>query len=132
MAHDLPRITFLEPGIRVLDLPAVLEVLAEHPVVVAQAVAESGVVEGRQRVEETGGEPPEASVAEAGIRFLLDDGVEVEAEHLHRLACGVEKSGGDQIVDHQSTEQVLHRQVVDHLRPRFVVGATGEDLAVNN
>ena len=129
--HDLPRESFLEPGVGVLDLPAVFEVLAEHPVVVAQAVTVGGVVEGRQRIEETRREPAETAVAETGVRLLFDDGVEVEAEHLHRLAGGVEEAGGDEVVAHQPAEEVLHRQVVDHLRSRLVVGAPGEDLTVD-
>ena len=131
-ALDLPREAFLEPGVRMLDLPAVVELLAEHPVVVAQAVAVGGVVESRERVQEAGGEPAEAAVAETGVGLLVDDGVEVEAELLHRLAGGVEEPGGDQVVAQQPAEQVLHRQVVDHLRPGRVIGAAGEDLAVDD
>jgi hypothetical protein len=79
----------------------VFEVLAEHPVVVSKAVTVGRIVEGRHRVEKAGREPTEAAIAEAGVRLLLDDGVEVEAEQLHRLACSVEEPGGDQIVEHQ-------------------------------
>ena len=114
------------------DLPAVFEVLAEHPVVVAQAVTVGGVVEGCQRIEEAGREAAETAVAETGIGLLFDDGVEVEAEHLHRLAGGGEEAGGDQVVAHQPAQEVLHRQVVDHLRPSLVVGAAGDDLAVDD
>ena len=48
MAADLPGVAALEPVIRVLDLPAVLEPLPEEPIVVVQAITERGVVESRQ------------------------------------------------------------------------------------
>ena len=129
--NDLPRVSFLEPGVGVFDLPAVFEVLAEHPVVVTQAVTVGGVVEGRQRIEEARCQPAETAVAETGVRLLFDDGVEVEAEHLHRLASGAEQAGGHEVVAHQPAEEVLHRQVVDHLRSYLVVCAPGEDFTVD-
>jgi len=51
---------------------------------------------------------------------------------LHRVAGGVEEAGGDEVVLQKAAEQVLHRQVVDRLRPDLVVGAASEDLAVDH
>ncbi len=132
VALDLPREAVLEPGVGLFHLPALFEALAEHPVVVAQTVAVGRVIEGGERIEEAGREAAEAAVAEPGVRLLLDDGVEIEAEHLHGLPRGVEEAGGDEVVEQEPAEEVLHRQVVDHLRLHSVIGSTGENLPVDD
>ena len=57
---DLPRVAEVEPVIRLLVLEAVDDRLAEHAVLVADAVAPGGQVEGGHGVEEAGGEAAEA------------------------------------------------------------------------
>ena len=53
-------------------LVAVLEALLEHAVLVTDAVAPGGHVEGGHRVEEAGGEAAETSVAERRVLLLLN------------------------------------------------------------
>ena len=72
---DLPAETTLEPRVGMLHLPSVLEGLAKHPIVVAQAIAVCWVIEGRQTIEKTGGKTTETAVAEPWVRFLLEDRV---------------------------------------------------------
>ena len=61
--HDLPRVGAQQPVVRVLDLPAVLDLLAEHAVFVAQAVTDGRNLKRRQRVEEAGRQPAQPTIA---------------------------------------------------------------------
>ena len=65
--RDLPRVAEAQPLVGLLDLPAVDDLLLEDAELVADAVAERGHLQRRQRVEEAGREAPEAAVAEAGL-----------------------------------------------------------------
>ena len=77
---------------RALDLVAVLDLLAEHAVLVAQAVAVGGNLHRGQRVDEAGGQPAEAAVAQAGVRLRLGQLAQVQPLALHDFA--------DQRLDH--------------------------------
>ena len=54
-----------------LALPAVLDRLPKHAVLVAQPVAHRRELQGRHRIEEARCQPPETAIAEPGIGFLL-------------------------------------------------------------
>lgn len=75
---DLPRVGPGEPVVGLFELTAAAEGLSEDALLVAQAVAHGGELEGGHGVEEAGGESSEAAVAEAGIGFLLEDFAEVD------------------------------------------------------
>ena len=64
---ELPRIAARQPVLRKFLLPAVFETLLEQTVLVADAVTVGGNAERRHAVDETGGEAPEAAVAERGV-----------------------------------------------------------------
>ena len=72
-AHDLPGVAEAQPLVGQLHLPAVANRLIEDAELVADAVADGGNVEGRQRVHVTGGQPSEPAVAEARLLFLLQE-----------------------------------------------------------
>ena len=111
--RELPRVAVLEPVVRLLDLLAVHDALAEDAVVVAEAIAHAGEVERGHRVEEAGGETAEAAVAEAGVHLEVAERIPVEAELLQRLrALGVQLQV-DHVVAEQAPDQELERQVVD-------------------
>ena len=59
----------VEPGLGQLDLPAVGDLLAEHAVDIADAVAMRRDVDGRHAFHEAGGEPAEAAIAKRGVRL---------------------------------------------------------------
>ena len=63
-ARKLPGVPSCEPGVGVLDLAAVVDLLREHAVLVADAVAERRQPERGHRVEEARREPAQAAVAE--------------------------------------------------------------------
>ena len=67
--NHLPWIAVAEPVVWLFALEAILDELAEDAVVVANAVSRSRYLEGGKGVEEAGGQPPQAAVAEAGVRL---------------------------------------------------------------
>jgi hypothetical protein len=71
--REFPGVAVAQPVVRVLDLLAVLDALVEHAVFVADAVAVAGDAHGRHRIEEAGGEPAEAAVAERRVGLDLGD-----------------------------------------------------------
>ena len=73
VADHLPGVGMAQPVVRVLDLAAVVDLLAEHAVLVAQAVADGRDLQRGQRVDEAGGQPAEAAVAQAGVGLFLGE-----------------------------------------------------------
>ena len=62
------------------DLAAVDDLLLEHAVVVADAVAVAGNAKGRHRIEETGSQAAQAAVAQCGVVFQVGEGGAVDAQ----------------------------------------------------
>jgi len=58
-------------------------------------------------------EAPEATASQTGVDLLVEHRIEAHAELGECLPCGVEKAGGDQVVQQQPTEHVLEGKVVD-------------------
>ncbi len=112
---QLERVAVREPVVRHFDLVAVLDLLLEHAVVVADAAAVRRVVQGRERVEEAGGKPSEAAVAERRIRLLVFDRVDVEAELLERFLHFLVSAEVDRVVAERAPHQEFHGQVDDLL-----------------
>ncbi len=125
--RHLPRVRATQPVVRLLPLPAVLDRLPEHPVLVAEPVAHGGQLHGRHRVEEAGREPPEAAVAEPGVGLLLDEPEPVEPFLRHDLPGDRVEQQVHDVVRERAADQELHRQVVDALRVLALVRLLGAD-----
>ena len=108
-----------------LPLPAVLDRLPEHAVLVAEPVAHGGQLHRRHRVEEAGREPPEAAVAEAGVGLLLEEAEPVEVLLRDDLLRDRIEQQVHDVVRERAADQELHRQVVDALRVLALVGLLG-------
>ena len=102
-------------GVGLLDLPAVDEGLPEDAVLVADAVADGRDPHGRQRVDEAGGEPAEAAVAQARLDLGVAQRVQVDPQTGHGLLGDLGQAGRQQRVVQLPAEQVLRRQVGDDL-----------------
>ena len=85
---ELPRVAVLEPVFRQFHLPAVLDLLAEQAVIVADAIAIGGNAEARHALHEAGGKPPEAAIAQRRVRLQCRNQVDVDVEVLERLGEG--------------------------------------------
>ncbi len=116
-----------QPVIRVLDLPALGDLLAEHAVFVAQSVADGRDRERRHRIDEAGGQPAEPAVAQPRVGLLFGQvmpvPVLVRGEVVADILLDLE------VVDRvgqRPADEELHRQVVNLLGVLLVVGAVGQ------
>ncbi len=66
-----PNAAARQPAVGQLGLPAVHQLLAEYAVFISQGISHGGVSLCGQAVQETGGKPPKAPVAQTRIGFLL-------------------------------------------------------------
>ena len=101
--------------IGLLDLATINEALREHAVVVADAIAEAGQLEGGHRSEKTGRQPAEAAIAQRRIRLQRVEFIEIHAKFTHSLGTFIVQTKRDQRVRERAPGQKLHRQVIDAL-----------------
>ena len=126
-----PGIGLRQPVVRVFDLEAVLDRLAEDAVLVAQAVAHRRDLQRGQRLDEAGRQPAQAAVAQAGVRLRLDDFLPILPRvRLQVVADELLDPQVDDVVDQRAADQELHRQVVDPLGVFLVVGFLGQQPAL--
>ena len=115
--RKFPGGTVNEPGIGVFDLGAIDDRLRKHAVFVAHAITPGRQFQRGHRIEEAGGKPAEAAVAERGIRFAFDDVGERRAARRRkggiRLVAQVKRR--ERVVQ-RASDQKLHRHVVDAAR----------------
>ena len=123
--RKLPRIARAQPVVRRFDLLAVDDLLTEHAILVTDTVAEARNAERRHRIEKTGGEPPEAAVAEGRVRFDIDQHVHIDAEIRERFLHLIVDAERQQRVRKRAADQEFHRQVVDAFDVLFVLQARG-------
>ena len=108
-----PRIAQSQPLVRGLHLPSVADLLVEDSIFVANAVADGGNVEGGEGIHEAGGQAAQSAVAEAGLFFLLDEDVEIDAQLAHGLLGFVVDAEVDQVVGQMGAGEELGREVTD-------------------
>ena len=72
-ARHLPGVRPAQPVVGVFDLGAVPDLLAEDPVIVAEAVADGRDGHRGHGLDEAGRKPSEPAVAEPGVRLLLEE-----------------------------------------------------------
>src|SRR5206468_2233400 len=77
--RKLPRISKREPFLGVFLLPAILDDLSEHPMVVADAITVGWDSETRQAFHEAGREPPQAAIAQSGVFFRGSHAIEIDS-----------------------------------------------------
>ena len=125
-ALQLPEVAAAQPVIRLLNLIAVLDALAEHAIGIADAIASHGQAQSGATVHEAGCQPPEATVAEAGIVLALAQFFQGQAQLIQRLADRF----GDAQVEHgvaqRPAHQEFHRQVIGAAHTTvFLAGIAG-------
>ena len=124
-ALHAPGIPVLEPMVRFFDLASLVYLLLEHSVAVAYAVAVAGQVQGCQAVQEAGGQPAEAAVAQPRVRFLILDPVIVESQLVQDLADSVHAAEVHEVVAEGPAHQEFGRKVEGLLARRGVEGFPG-------
>ena len=111
-ALHLPGVAVAQPVIRVFDLLTVLDVLVEHAVFVAQAVAEHRQAQGGAAVEKTGRQTPKTTVTQAGIRLLGFGVFKFDRKAFDRLTHRSLQIGIEHVIAQRTTDQVFQRQVM--------------------
>jgi len=81
---DFPGVVMMQPLVGDLSLPTLAEFLPEKTEFVSNAVADGRYFEGRQRIHEAGGQPPQAAVSQAGLGLFVQNVVQVETGLGHR------------------------------------------------
>ena len=111
----LPLETVGEPVVGNLDLVALDDLLLEESVLVAYAAAVTGKRQGRHRVDEARREPSQTAVAEARIRLLGENIVQVDADFLQSVVEQLHLAQIDEVRAHEASEQELDGKIVDLL-----------------
>ena len=130
--RELPRVAERQPVLGIFLLPAVLDHLAEQPVVVADAVAVSGYAEARHAFHEAGGEAAETAIAERRVGLGRAQAIGIDAEVAKR---GTRNVGEAEIAEHvgkQAADQELEREIVDALASLRVARAFGREPAMDD
>ena len=110
---DLPRITEAQPVLGILLLPAILDDLTEHAVIVADAIAMSGDGERGHALHEAGGQPSEAAIAQRCVMLDVAQPVVVNAEFGECRTHAIDQAEIVERVVQQPADQELQRQVID-------------------
>ena len=102
-----------DPGVGDLPLVEVPEQLVEQAVVVVEARAVAGQVQGRDGVQKAGGQTAQAAVAQGGLPLLLLDFGQIQAvtgQYRPRL---VKEPQTDEVVGQQLADKKFRRDVVE-------------------
>ena len=102
-----------EPGVRLLLLLVVPEVLVEQAEVVEKAHPVPGQAQGGAGVQIAGGQAPQAPVAQGGFRLRLFHGGQVLPRLLQRLFHLVVDPQVDQVVGEELAHQKLRGDIVE-------------------
>jgi hypothetical protein len=120
---DLPRIAEGQPVLGILLLPAILNDLTEHAVIVADAIAMCGDGQRRHALHEAGGQAPEAAIAQRRVMLDVAQPVVVNTEFGKCRAHAFDQAEIVERVVQQPADQKLQRQVIDPLALGNVVVA---------
>jgi hypothetical protein len=126
--REFPGVAVAQPVVRVFDLLAVLDALVEHAVLVADAVAVAGDAHGRHRIEEAGGQPAEAAVAQRRVGLDFGDGFRLDADFAQcreRIAEFLVGADVEHAVGHGAAHEEFHGKVIDALAVLDVIAAHG-------
>ena len=104
-----PRVADRQPVVRVFCLVSVPDELDEGAVLVANAVAERRQSQGRQGVEEAGGEAAEAAIPEPGLGLELAQVFKRDAQLMERSPIFVAEIEREEVVDQDPSDQEFHR-----------------------
>jgi hypothetical protein len=115
-ALDLPRVAALEPVVRHLDLAPAGDLLGEHAVLVAHAVAERRQAQRGEGVEEAGGQSAQSAVAQRRVGLALEHVGQRRAGVGAGLAQRVVQAERGHRVAQRAAHQEFHRQVVHAAR----------------
>ena len=112
-----PRVAATPPVIRRFNLLAICERLTEQTILIIQAIAGCRLANGRHGVEETCRQTAQTAVAEARINLFFQQIGQVNVMSLQLIAHPLIPTQIQQVVAGQTTDQKLHRDIVDVTLP---------------
>ena len=110
-----PGIAVGQPAVRQLHLLAVHNLLAEQAVFVADGAAHGRQVQAGQAVQEAGGKPSQAAVAQAGFRLFLQQVGDVVAQFAEGLLVYVRGYKVQHVAIQAATHQKFNGKIVQPL-----------------
>jgi hypothetical protein len=120
--RNFPWVRPGEPVIGLLALPAVVHRLLEDAVFVAQAGTDPRNAQRGHRIEETGSQPAQSTVAQASVRLLFDDLQRIDPVALTELAKDrVEHQVGN-VIGQGAAHEELQGEIINPLGVAFPVG----------
>ena len=111
--RNLPYIAGGEPGVRQLDLLAVLDLLLEDAVLVADGIAGAAHARGGHAVHVARRQTAQTAVAEARVSLLLEDVRHLKTHVFERCGQRVEHAEVVGIVAQAAAYEELHAQVMN-------------------
>ena len=99
---------------------------------VADAVAVAGQAQGGHAVHEAGGQPPEAAIAECGVRFDLEHVVRIDPERFERPRGFRREPHIVERIAQKAADQELKAQVINPLAVGLVHIAGAGDPAIDD
>ena len=122
---QLPGVALPQPVVRLLHLAGLLDVLAEHAVLVADAIAHHRQLQGGTAVEEAGRQAAKAAITETGVVLHIHQFLQGQAQALEGAVGGIVQAQIEQGVVERPPHQELHGQVVGMLGVLRLVGVAG-------
>ena len=129
---EFPGIAMAQPGFGQLDLPAIVDPLAEHAVHIADAIAIGGQVEAGEAFHETRRQPPQAAIAQRRVGFDLFQFGKIDAQRLERARHLRHHPHVRQCVAQQAPDQELQAEIIDPLGARRMRLAGGGHPALDD
>ena len=112
---EFPGVAEAQPFVGIFVLPALRDDLAEQAEIVADAVADGGDRQRRHALHEAGREPPEAAIAERGIRLAFAQIGQADAEIAERGLEHRQQPHIVQRVGEQAADQEFQAEIIDPL-----------------
>ena len=130
-ALQFPWVAVAQPVVGLFHLAAVLDVLAEHAVFVADAIAHDRQLQRRTAIQETGGQAAQSAIAQAGILLVVDQFLDIEAQALQGHLARLAQTQVEQSVGKAASHQEFERQIIGVLGVLLFIGVAGALVALH-
>ena len=124
-AFHLPGIAVPQPVVRLFDLAAIDDALAEHAVFITQAIAHHRQLQRGAAVQKTGRQPPQAAVAQPGVGLGFGQFLQLDPQVFKRLGRRIGNAQVQHRIAQRAPHQEFQRQVIAPLAVGLHMGIAG-------